>query len=64
MRWAWVLSSSRLWGRRVVAEGYLDFEDTRRETVPLRWLSERQIEVRFRQGRRSDIGVIHTCAVQ
>src|SRR4051812_18884446 len=51
--WTWVLSFSRLCGWRVVAEGYLFYEDTRRETLPLRWLSEKEIEVRFRQGRRS-----------
>jgi hypothetical protein len=61
--WTWVLKCSRLGGKRVVAEGYLDYVDTRRGTLPLRWLSEGEIEVRFRQGRRSGIEATRTYPV-
>ena len=61
--WTWIIKSSPHDGGQVVAEGYLLYPDTCRETLPLRWLSERKIEVRFRQGRRSRIEVVRTYSV-
>jgi hypothetical protein len=61
--WVWVLAPTSLGGQRIVAEGYVPFEETRRETLPLRWLSDSTISLSFRQGRRSAAVVTRTVSV-
>jgi hypothetical protein len=51
--WAWVLRAAPVVGQQIVAEGYVDFLQSKRETFPLRWVSENQIALTFRKGRHS-----------
>jgi hypothetical protein len=60
--WVWVIESSILWGERVVAEGYIR-HPRRNERLSLRWASEREIEVTFRQGMDSNVEVARTYPV-
>jgi hypothetical protein len=55
--WTWFVTHSTLWGRRVVAQGYLGDMvavgvDGVRAPLPLRWLDDRTLEVEFRTHRR------------
>jgi hypothetical protein len=59
--WTWVLAPSPL-GSRVVAEGYLG-SDAAGGQPPLRWVSEREVEVTFLQGRHSGVGVTRSVRV-
>ncbi len=51
--WAWVLTRPSFTGQQIIAEGYFGFDDVSAGKLPLKWLSEDEIEVRFRQGRHS-----------
>ena len=62
--WAWVITSSAVWGRRIVAEGYVDSAEARGDSLPLRWLSEDEIEVTFRQGRRASMKVVRVYSIR
>lgn len=56
--WTWFVASSPVWGRRVVAQGYMPPEvaimaNGDNEPLPVRWLDDRTLEIEFRDGRRS-----------
>jgi hypothetical protein len=61
--WVWVISFSPITGQRILAEGYVGFEDTNRERLPLRWISQDEIAMTFRQGRHSSVELTTTFAV-
>jgi hypothetical protein len=58
--WVWVVAYSPLWGKRIFAEGYVEHDETSVESLRLRWLSENEIAVTFRQGRHSAVSVTRT----
>jgi hypothetical protein len=61
--WIWVVKSPAGSRQRIVAEGYVLYDETSRETLPLRWVSENEIEVSFRTGRRASGRATWICTV-
>lgn len=62
--YTWALAYDRLTGWRVVTAGYIDaaeYVETRR--VPLRWLTDEEIETTFCEGRRQCALVVSKCRV-
>lgn len=55
--WTWVVEDSWLWGRRVVAEGFLDPDiAVRGQPVPLEWGPRNEVRVNFLPARHKRAG--------
>jgi hypothetical protein len=55
--WTWIVEDSWLWGRRVVAEGYVGPDvAVSGKPVPLEWGPRNEVRVRFLPGRYKGAG--------
>jgi hypothetical protein len=53
--WAWVVSDGLLGEKKVIAEGYIDsYAYSLGNICSIKWLGEKEIEVEFVDGRRSN----------
>jgi hypothetical protein len=63
--WMWVLGKTFVGREKVLGEGYIDnIEYVRARSIPVRWVSENEIEVEFCVSRRSSELVLHRIAAK
>src|SRR5258707_14208010 len=62
-RWIWIEKDSGVMGRRIVAAGYANCPYHDVTKLPVRWVSEAEIEVRFQQSMYSEVQLSRTYPV-
>jgi hypothetical protein len=63
--WMWILGRTFVGREKVLGEGYIDnIEYVRARSIPVRWVSENEIEVDFCMSRKSSERLLHRIAVK